>query len=158
MRYRGIRGLEKVIECRYSWSESHNAAIHVIAQLFNQRKSQELATETSPIYWMGNLKVKGKGPVATPHHAWSAAGKTQLQYGYTREEEASSYRGHGVRKVPWLPRWLLAHMLLRSSFPQLLFPVDDQTYWSPGSGLEQSLAGRGVGGGRVCLIMQMVTD
>lgn len=38
-----------------------------------------------------------------------------------------------------------AHMLLRSSFPQLLFPVDDQTYWSPGSGLEQSLEG---GGGR----------
>lgn len=34
-------------------------------------------------------------------------------------------------------------MLLRTSFPQLLFPVDDQTYWSSGSGLEQSLAGRG---------------
>ena len=43
-------------------------------------------------------------------------------------------------------------------FPQLLFPVDDQTYWSPGSWPGQSLAERGVGGGRVCLIMQMVTD
>ena len=55
----------------------HRPASHVIAQLQDPRKSPE--TETSTIYWIGNLISLKQSPGAIPYHVWMQSGTLATQ-------------------------------------------------------------------------------
>ena len=87
-----------VISVRMCWVAPHRPASLAVVQPQDQRKGLETATETSVVYWTGDLtrlkqRVLEQHP--TVYSRWQARHGSHL--GYSGEKEAAIYRGTDVR-------------------------------------------------------------
>ena len=86
----------------YCWAALSSPASPVLTQLQDGRKSPEPATETSVVYWMGELRHLKQGPGATPLHVWGTVGRTWGSL-CSGDSGLPIIGGIDIRLAHWLP-------------------------------------------------------
>lgn len=87
----------------YCWGAAHRSTNPVFAQIQDPRKSPESVTETSVVYWMGNLTCLKQSPEVIPRNLLQKAGRTWW------ESLLLGRRGDCQLEGKLMPGWLFGH-------------------------------------------------